>query len=106
MTAEGTPQPPELMTDAQFEDLIRLHVLRGYRIVYRSPDMVTVEWQPRVNNALHAVLTLVTLGLWLPVWLLRLFAHRRQQITLTKALPQPGRPIEIERYPNQLFRRG
>lgn len=44
----------------------------GYRWV-QKPQVVIVQDDGAPNHLLHAVLTLLTCGLWLPIWLLVIF---------------------------------
>lgn len=37
----------------------------------------------KVNHILHLILSLLTAGLWLIVWLLLIFTNKRQRIVLT-----------------------
>ena len=46
----------------------------GYRWMYvPKPQVVVVQDDGAPNHLLHAVLTLLSCGLWLPVWLLVIF---------------------------------
>ncbi|MFT9523845.1 DUF2510 domain-containing protein [Mycobacteroides abscessus subsp. abscessus] len=35
-----------------------------------GPQVVVVQSQPRVNHLLHLILTLLTCGLWAPIWII------------------------------------
>jgi hypothetical protein len=43
----------------------------GWRVELLTPTSATVvRYPPRANHALHPVLSVITCGLWLPIWLL------------------------------------
>lgn len=60
------------MTDTEkaerLETAISMMVRDGWRVEYRAPAMATMLRGQRPNHILHLILSLITCGLWLPVW--------------------------------------
>jgi hypothetical protein len=57
------------------------HVARGGRIEFQTPRALVVVHDTDVNHVLHALMTLMTLFLWLPVWFIcALFEGERRII--------------------------
>lgn len=46
-----------------------------YAVTQYAPAQQIVVQQKRVNHVLHLLLTIVTLGLWLPVWIILALAN-------------------------------
>lgn len=44
-------------------------VARKGRVESQTDDMAVIVWGRPVNHLLHLVLTLVTVGFWVPVWI-------------------------------------
>jgi hypothetical protein len=62
-------QPPLPSRDEAFDAQVASYLARGWRIESRTEhSAVMVKGKP-VNHILHLLLTLVTVGLWLPVWI-------------------------------------
>lgn len=40
------------------------------RPVYGPPPVVVINRGPGINHALHLILTILTCGLWIPVWVI------------------------------------
>jgi hypothetical protein len=64
---------------------------RGWRIESATAStMVLVKDRRPVNHVAHALGSVLTLGLWLPVWVLHVTLHRRQQRKVIQlAQPHP-----------------
>jgi hypothetical protein len=72
------------MGNAEVDRLLR----RGWRIESATTStMVLVKDRRRVNHVAHALGSLLTLGLWLPVWVLHVTLHRRQQRKIIQLAP-------------------
>lgn len=56
---------PEALTDA-----VAAYVRKGYRVESQTPTQAVVVYGKKVNHILHLILSVLTLGLWLIVWLL------------------------------------
>jgi hypothetical protein len=55
--------------DEAFDAQVASYLTQGWRIESRTAhSAVMVKGKP-VNHILHLLLTLVTVGLWLPVWI-------------------------------------
>lgn len=78
LVEEGQRMSPE-----EFEFMVQTHVLRGWRVVERSDTTAVLTTDPQINHVLHAVLTLFTLGLWFPIWILVMVANRPQKLVLS-----------------------
>jgi hypothetical protein len=56
-------------------------VREGWRVEARSYTQSVMVKGQRPNQALHLILTIVTVGLWAPVWTaLTLFGEKRMEI--------------------------
>lgn len=68
------PPDPELQSDQQrariLDREIRAQVCLGARLESRTDDAATVVTGRPLNDTLHMLLAVLTLGLWLPVWVL------------------------------------
>jgi hypothetical protein len=53
----------------RYNAAIAENLRRGWRIESESPLATTFVRGHRVNHVLHLILSVVTLGLWIPVWL-------------------------------------
>lgn len=74
-------------TDEEFDRLIAIYTARGYLVAARSQDYVTLVFPRRTNHVLHLLLTLVTLGLWAPVWLFLGLTTKDVRVTLHRGAP-------------------
>lgn len=76
------PPDPELQSDQQrariLDREIRAQVCLGARLDSRTDDAATVVTGRPLNDTLHMLLAVLTLGLWLPVWVL-MTAFRGEQ---------------------------
>ena len=76
---------------------VAAHVARGYRVEAAPvPGQVVMGRGRRPNHILHLLLSVVTVGLWLPVWLLVAATTREHRIVLSEesarraAVPRPA----------------
>lgn len=61
---------PDAKRAAIMQQALRDLTFRGYRVeTVDGPRAIVLTGEP-VNHVLHVLLTMVTCGLWLPVWLL------------------------------------
>lgn len=58
------------------------HTRLGWRVESYGPGQVTLANGHSVNHILHLILTLVTLGLWAPVWLLLTFTVKESRTVI------------------------
>lgn len=65
-------------------DVVRRHLASGARIVSDGYDITVVEYGHATNHLLHAVLTILTVGAWLPIWAAvdTVAARRRRRVTI------------------------
>lgn len=54
----------------QLGQSVSLYVSRGWRVESTGPGWASLVRGRRVNHLLHLFLSVFTLGLWLPVWLI------------------------------------
>ena len=74
--------------DAEREALLKRYVLSNlslgkFTIAYQEPFMAILNPVRKVNHILHVILSIVTVGLWLPIWLLVTLGENRKTLTLT-----------------------
>lgn len=68
--------PPSVPNDPAFmlSQAVQAYLREGWRIESHGPYMAVLCWGggqvPPVNHILHLLLSLVTCGFWLPVWIL------------------------------------
>jgi hypothetical protein len=55
---------------ANLDRALQLRGAQGWRIESRSDFQATIAKGEKINNTLHLILTLVTLGLWAIVWII------------------------------------
>ena len=56
---------------------------QGYRIESNTGGLVTMVSGKKTNHILHLLLSVVTLGLWLPVWLIVAAFGGERRVMLT-----------------------
>lgn len=86
-------QNPTADQQAMARDVI-LFVHRGYTVESQTPHQaVLVRPGTKVNHILHLLLSLLTVGLWLVMWLLiALFHKRTKRMVLTIVDDAPALP--------------
>lgn len=55
----------------------------GYRVQSQSEDQVILVKGKKTSHGLHLVLTVITFGLWLPVWGVMAVLNREQRLVLS-----------------------
>jgi hypothetical protein len=74
-------------TDEEFGRLIAAYGLRGYQLMFRDENNAFMVKPHRINHVLHLLLTLVTFGLWAPIWLLLAIQAKDERVVLTRDMP-------------------
>jgi hypothetical protein len=67
------PAPPSMDEESRrqrLEQRIQQYLTQGYRIEVRTEYSASMVKGKRINHLLHLVLTLVTFGFWVVVWIL------------------------------------
>jgi hypothetical protein len=67
------PAPSSLSADerkAALDNALSVAAAKGYRVESRSDFQATIVKGHRPNHILHLILSIITLGFWLIVWLL------------------------------------
>jgi hypothetical protein len=55
---------------AALDNALSIAAAKGYRIESRSDYQATIVKGHRPNHILHLILTIITLGIWLIIWIL------------------------------------
>ena len=58
-------------------------IARGWRLISQTDESVVLEYGKRPNHILHLLLSIVTLGFWLLVWLILAFSMNIKRKTYT-----------------------
>lgn len=73
-----TPEVRSLSDNPSIPPQLKIEISRlkaeGWRVKKQRNDIVTLARPRRTNHILHLLLSVVTFGLWLPVWLLCVLA--------------------------------
>ena len=80
-----TIQPTHYDDQAQhtLAHAVEREVRHGWTVRSASPHQVTLSKGGHVSHLLHLILTLLTVGLWLPVWVVVSCTGRARQVVLT-----------------------
>lgn len=73
------------------------HLAEDWRVEYESPQGIVLVKRPRndgIATVIHLLLTIVTLGLWLPVWIVDATIHRVRRVMLSA---DPWGRVQIRR---------
>lgn len=62
---------------------VQNEILSGAELESQTSTMAVLIKGKKVNHVLHLVLSLITAGLWLIVWLLLILTNKRQRVVLT-----------------------
>ena len=66
----AVPQPTVHITrEEKLDQQIASYLTKGWRIESRTDHSAVLVKGKRVNHLLHLILSVLTVGLWLPVWL-------------------------------------
>lgn len=76
-------QPAYSNTAMEISRLVSHYVAtERFQVEHQTPWNATLVRGPRINHILHLILTLVTCGLWAPIWLLGWLWLRRTRLTI------------------------
>ncbi|MXW24759.1 MAG: hypothetical protein F4Z77_00420 [Dehalococcoidia bacterium] len=68
-----------------YEEVIIRRLVRGWRIENQTDDTVVMISGARPNHILHLLLSVFTLGVWLPVWAcIGIFGGERREVLRAK----------------------
>lgn len=84
---------PPFQREAILDEAIRRNVARGATVELRQQFAVVLLFKRRVNHVVHAILSILTFGLWLFVWLLLAATGRDTRMTLN--VDGYGRVFEV-----------
>jgi hypothetical protein len=92
--------------DQRVADLL----VRGYHIEIQTREVTQMVKGHRPNHVLHLLLSVVTFGLWLPVWIgVAAFGGGRREIvsrtapTQPQMIPAQPQTIDLTKYPNRII---
>lgn len=94
-----TTSPPTLervspdQRRAVLANVIGAEIRRGWRVESQSDFQATFIRGHRPNHVLHLLLTIVTLGLWVIVWILVSISSKEVRTVVT--VDEYGRPFEV-----------
>lgn len=78
---------------AVLANVIGAEIRRGWRVESQSDFQATFIRGHRPNHVLHLLLTIVTLGLWVIVWILVSISSKEVRTVVT--VDEYGRPFEV-----------
>lgn len=82
--ANNLPEPlegtmPAKKRDELLEQTVARKVAEGMRVEYKGDQRAVLVYGKRPNHILHLLLSVVTLGLWIPVWIIIAIAGGEQR---------------------------
>lgn len=74
--------------DQLFNNEVSKWISKGYKIVDKNDNLHTaiMEKKPKINHGLHIVLSVLTGGFWLIVYLILLMNNKKESDTITISL--------------------
>lgn len=63
------PPPRQINRGEAFDQQLASHLSKGWAIESRTDYTAVLVKGKRVNHILHLLLSLVTVGFWIPVWI-------------------------------------
>jgi hypothetical protein len=98
------PRPPEQIPPQQLSDDERRawlaqqvdeHVRQGWQIESRTENLASSRFGKPINHVLHLLLTLVTCGVWVLVWIyLAMFQGEKHKTISTRDADRPPQAIK------------
>lgn len=85
-------------TESSYRAYINEQLVKGCRIESQTPTTTVLLKGERVNHVLHLLLTIITAGLWLPIWVLIAASGgvKRKVVRLEIRGKQPAkRPVQV-----------
>ena len=83
MTEPALPQVVDLETrKAVLARAIAQHVAMGKRVESQTDTTAILVWGKKPNHILHAILTLLLLGIWLIVWIILAITSKEHRLQL------------------------
>lgn len=82
----------------RFDNYISTKALEGYIVVDKNTENLTAVLKKegdKINNTLHAILTLLTCGTWGIVWLI-LFLKNKKESRIRISIDDSGNLVEEE----------
>lgn len=70
--------------DIQYEESIAAAVRKGWRVESQTASATRLVKGHRTNHILHLILTIITAGLWLPVWIGMVVLAGEKHRTITR----------------------
>ncbi|MEO5875780.1 MAG: helix-hairpin-helix domain-containing protein [Streptosporangiaceae bacterium] len=103
---QPVPLPPDRL-EAILNSVIMQHLSLGWRIESRIGNQAVLVRGTEVNHPLHAVITVLVCGLWLPVWLIAIATGSPQRSIVSVdpygrvmhgGMPFVGMPVQPPRF--------
>lgn len=81
-------EPDTAATTTALDAAVEAHAAHGWRVSSRTATTASLTIPAaRVNHVLHAILSLLTAGLWLLIWLFVVWSHRPERTRLLYIRP-------------------
>ena len=77
----------------QLTALVTDWVARGYRVEIRNDYDAVVSKSKRTSHVLHLLLTIITAGLWIPVWIIVTINNRTRRYRIS--IDESGQPMSL-----------
>ena len=78
----GPVQPFRVDPQIAIAQAVAQHAARGWRVESYGPSQVTMVHGKKANHVLHLLLTVFTLGLWAPIWLILALTTKEARVVL------------------------
>lgn len=75
--------PLEQLTSVALHAQIKQAVRRGWRVESQTASQVVLVKGHRPNHILHLLLSVVTVGIWIPIWLIVAVTSREKRRVVT-----------------------
>jgi hypothetical protein len=72
----------EIDTARALATAVTREVAAGWRVESQTPTNAVLVKGKQTSHVLHLILSFITFGLWVPVWIIMAVLNRRQAITL------------------------
>lgn len=68
---------------SELVNTVQAHIMRGGRVESQTDQMAVVVYGKQPNHILHVLLCVITVGLWIPVWLILYSTQRERRYVIT-----------------------
>lgn len=81
--APSGPQSPRMSPDVALHAAMAQYTAAGYRVEAMTPRSAVMATGSPCNHVAHLLVSIVTCGLWAPMWLLLAIVQRVARVTIT-----------------------